>query len=102
MALLETEGVVVNRWVPPLQGGGYWHVKAFFTDRLPLRGRCFCYFSIATPKLDGLWYAAGFGESRIGLVETFQVENKAGRILLQKLNQDYCKQEDLTSWKKTC
>jgi hypothetical protein len=46
--------------------------------------------------------APGFGESRIVFGETFQDENKPVRTLLQKLNQDYFKQEDLTSWKKTC
>jgi hypothetical protein len=37
-----------------------------------------------------------------GFAETFQDKNKPGRSLLQKLNHDYFKQEDLTSWKKTC
>jgi hypothetical protein len=37
-----------------------------------------------------------------GLVETFQDKNKPGRSLLQKLNLDYFKQEDLTSWKEAC
>jgi hypothetical protein len=36
-----------------------------------------------------------------GLAETFQDEKKPGRSLLQKINQDYFKKEDLTSWKKT-
>jgi hypothetical protein len=92
---------------PPLSAGHAYGAGAVGTLKRFLT--TFCPYGAGVFAMVELTYqrqrargAPGFGENRIGFAETFQDKNKPGRTLLYKLIQDYFKQEDLTSRKKTC